>query len=96
MASTVEREIIDFLPLLPLSAQGKVLEYVKSLLAPKENPNAELLHFAGSFDKEWIAAVEKMIEAGCETVDMNELNICKAGSILRNICYSEMRYRHRS
>lgn len=72
MASTVEREIIDFLPLLPQAAQGKVLAYIKSLLAPKESPNAELLKFAGSFEKEWVEAVEKAIEEGCEKIDQHE------------------------
>jgi hypothetical protein len=74
MVQAVESELREQLKLLPLDQQQKVLEFARSLVSTRIRgiPGKNLLHFAGSIDKEALEAMKEAIEENCEKIDVNE------------------------
>jgi hypothetical protein len=71
--AAIERELHERLALLKPEQQQQVLDYARSLSeAPRRGvPGAALLRFAGTMSPEDAAEMARVIEEGCEGVDLS-------------------------
>lgn len=74
ISSSVKKEILEKLDLLPIEAQRRVLDFTRALTESKTVgiPGRNLLPFAGTIEKAELEAMKRAIENGCERVDLNE------------------------
>jgi len=74
MKSSLKKEIIEKLELLPAEKQEKVLEFVGALTQNKITgiPGQKLLRFSGTIEKNDLDSMKRAIEEGCEKVDLNK------------------------
>ena len=72
--SVVEQELRRRLADLPAHQQRKVLDYARSLSAPRPAgvPGRSLLVFAGSIPDDDAAEMKKAIDADCEKIDADD------------------------
>ncbi len=70
----IRDNIINDLDKLPVDLQKKVQDFVHALIAtlPKGVTGKSLLHFAGKISKEDANEMIKIVDEGCEKVDLHE------------------------
>jgi hypothetical protein len=73
-SSSLKKEIVEKLDLLPIEQQRKVLDFTRALTQSKTVgiPGRDLLRFAGTIEKTELESMTQAIEDGCERVDLNE------------------------
>ena len=69
-ANKLENELFRIIKKLDNSSKGKVLNFVNSLLTPKEK-HSKLMQLAGSISEEDADLMSKAIEDGCENIDLD-------------------------
>lgn len=74
ISSSLKKEIFDKLDFLPIEEQRRVLDFTRALTESKTVgiPGRDLLRFAGTIEKTELEAMKRVIEDGCERVDLNE------------------------
>ena len=73
MRNSIKKEILDQVSKLPLTQQQLVLNFASSLMRKTHRgvPGKDLLAFSGCIEADDIKAMTKVIEEGCERVDVN-------------------------
>ena len=72
ISNAITTEILKNLNFLGHGEQNKVLKYIKTLVAKKEEKKADYMKYFGSINEEDITLMEKAIEEDCERIDYNE------------------------
>ena len=74
ISSSLRKEILEKLDLLPIEEQRRVLDFTLALTESKTPGIAgrDLLRFAGTIEKTELESMKQAIEDGCERVDLNE------------------------
>ncbi len=72
--TSVKKDIINQIGRLDYEHQRHVLDFARALAVtgPKGVSGKQLLSFAGSIPAENLKVIKKVIEDGCEKVDLNE------------------------
>ena len=72
--SSIKKEIVEKLDSLAIDEQRRVLDFTRTLAGEKIVGVAgrDLIRFAGTIEKSDLAVMERVIEEGCERVDMHE------------------------
>ncbi len=72
--SSLKKEILEKLDLLPIEEQRRVFNFTRALTERKTVgiPGRDLLRFAGTIEKTELESMKRAIEDGCERVDLNE------------------------
>lgn len=72
---SIKQQILDDLDRLPPELQRRAQELVHGLAVsasrPEGTPGKELLRFAGILDEDAALEMERIIEEGCERVDLD-------------------------
>jgi len=72
---SIKQQILDDLDRMPPELQRRAQELVHGLAVstsrPKGTPGKDLLRFAGILDEEGAREMERVIEEGCERVDLD-------------------------
>jgi hypothetical protein len=69
-ANKLDSQLFEIIKKLDISNKGKVLNFVNSLLTPKEK-HSKLMKLAGSVSEVDADLMEKAIEEGCENIDLD-------------------------
>lgn len=71
---TIEKAILEEVHHLATDHQKKVLDYARSLSKTvlKGVPGKDLLHFAGTIDKDDLKKISQAIDEGCESINADE------------------------
>ena len=74
MDGNVENQLRKRMHALSPDQQREVLQFAEKLAAPEPKgvPGKELLRFAGTLSPEEADEMRRVIEEGCEQVDLNE------------------------
>jgi hypothetical protein len=72
--SSIKKEIVERLDSLAIDEQRRVLDFTRNLAEGKIEGVAgrDLIRFAGTIEKSDLVVMERVIEEGCEKVDMRE------------------------
>jgi len=70
----IKKKLIEDLKNLPFDSQKKVQEFAHALLITQSRGKAgkEMVRFSGMLNHEEAGELKKIIENGCEKVDINE------------------------
>ena len=74
METSILREIIEQVRILPDNMQYKVLSIIKDLRTQTQQgaPGLALLQFSGSIPAQDIDKIRETIQSGCEQIDFDE------------------------
>lgn len=68
----LEQELRQHLDTLTPEQQRRVVDFARTLAAPKGVPGSDLLHFAGTIEPDDLALISDAIEADCERINADE------------------------
>lgn len=70
----IKKKLIEDLNNLPFDSQKKVQEFAHALLLTQSRGKSgkEMMKFSGTFSNDDAGELKRIIESGCEKVDLNE------------------------
>ncbi|MFL5242807.1 MAG: hypothetical protein ACJ8FY_11920 [Gemmataceae bacterium] len=73
MSQPLAEQVLDQMKDLPARQQRRVLEFVRALAAstPTGVPGKKLVPFAGTIPADQVKELERLIDEGCERIDVN-------------------------